>query len=65
MQDQIERWESTAESWADDHVHDNNFDCPGCGTSTPLDDGETLSPHPYALPYCRECVIKAKEQRDG
>ena len=65
MLDQIERWEAAAEEWADEHIHGDNFDCPGCGVLTPLDQGETLSPNPYAQPFCRKCVVKAQEQRDA
>jgi len=53
--DHIERMESVAEDWAFRNIKGSKFLC-GCGKWCELNDAETLSPNPYAIPVCRECV---------
>jgi len=53
--DPIERMEASAERWADDNIKGSKFLC-GCGKWCELNNAETLSPNPYALPICRGCA---------
>ena len=54
LRDPIERGEDRCDAWASQAVEGDSFLC-DCGRWCNLDDGETLSPDPYAIPVCREC----------
>ena len=53
--DPIERGEMRAERWYDDNVEGDSFKC-GCGNRCKLNDGQPISPDPYAPPVCPECM---------
>lgn len=53
--DPIERGEQRCESWYFDNVRDGVATC-SCGKQFKLEDGETLSADPYAIPVCPECA---------
>jgi len=56
--DPIERAEASAERWAEENVVNYaDFLC-SCGNLCPLQEGETLSADPYAIPVCPECAEK-------
>ena len=55
--DPIERGEDRCERWAAENVKGNQFTC-CCGSVCDLDDGETVSADPYAIPVCPECFGK-------
>jgi len=53
--DPIEIGEARCENWAfDAEQPDGRFKC-CCGKLFKLEDGETLSPDPYAVPVCPDC----------
>ena len=60
MLDQIEQWEDSAERQYDEILQtDGKLKC-GCGKCfDPNSEGGTLSPNPYAMPVCGECLHKA------
>lgn len=55
--DPIERGERRCEDWAAENVRGDMFKC-GCGNWWPLEDAETTSPDPWAIPVCGECFSK-------
>ena len=58
LPDPIERAESRAERQFDDmYVGDGKMRC-GCGNVFNMEDGEALSPDPWAMPVCSECAQK-------
>lgn len=52
--DPIERGEARMEDWAFDAVTGDSFVC-SCGATCRLDQGETCSADPYAIPVCQKC----------
>lgn len=54
--DQLERWEYSAERQYDEMLQpDGRLKC-GCGNLFDADnEGEILSPNPYAMPVCGKC----------
>ena len=54
--DLIESVENAAEDWAADNIRGDEFKCPGCEKWTPMNEGETLTPNPWARPFCRKCA---------
>ena len=48
--DPVERGEVSAE----EHMINNMFKC-GCGKLVDINEAETLSPDPYAIPVCHDC----------
>ena len=52
--DPIERGETRAENWAYDNIRGHEFKC-GCGKWIKLEDGQPISPDPYASPVCPKC----------
>lgn len=54
LPDPIERGEARAEDWYFSNVKHGIATC-GCGNEFKLEDGETLSADPYAIPVCSEC----------
>ena len=60
MRDFIERMEDTAESQYYDMLQgDGRLKC-SCGRLfDPSDEGGTLSPDPYAMPFCNYCLESA------
>ena len=62
MRDQLENMEAAAESKLDDMMQeDGRLKC-GCGRFFTLDEGETVSSHPYAIPVCSQCFQDWLEQ---
>jgi len=57
ISDHIERMENVVEAWADDNIKGSKFLC-SCGKWCELNDAETLSSNPYALPVCSVCADK-------
>lgn len=55
LPDPIERAEARAENWAFDNIKGDMFKC-GCDKWGKLCEAETLSPDPYAIPVCHDCV---------
>jgi len=54
--DPIERGESRCERWLSEAEQpDGRVKC-DCGKLFNLDEGETLSPDPYAIPVCPACA---------
>ena len=64
LPDPIERAEAAAERAFDDlSLPDGQFKCYQCGCSfDPDDEGGTLSPDPYAMPVCGECLENAMNE---
>ena len=57
MLDQMESWENAAERQYDKMVQPNGKLKCRCGNIfDPDKEGGTLSPNPYALPVCGECL---------
>jgi len=52
--DPIERGEIRAESWYFDNVKNGVATCV-CGKQFKLDEGDFVSPDPYAPPVCPDC----------
>jgi len=61
--DPIERAEAVVENWAYDNIKGNQFKC-GCGKWCDLQDGETLSPNPYAIPVCPDCAEEHYKKKE-
>lgn len=62
--DPIELGEIRAERWADERIKGDKYHC-SCGRVCSLSEVETLSPDPYAEPYCPVCFdeyFHGKEQ---
>lgn len=57
--DHIEQAESRCERWADENVDADGIATCSCGRKFKLEEGETLSPNPYAIPVCRVCFLEA------
>ncbi len=58
VEDHIERGEASCEAWEEEaRQPDGRYKC-CCGKLFILEDGETLSPDPYAIPVCRICARK-------
>ena len=62
--DPIERGEARCEAWAAENMAGDSFTC-DCGNTCKLDEGETLSPDPYAIPVCGECFDAAMDEKFG
>lgn len=62
--DPIERGEDRCEAWAFENVRGNVATC-SCGDTFNLDEGETLSPDPYAIPVCPKCFEQAVREKWG
>lgn len=62
--DPIERGESSCEDWYFDNVKNGIATC-CCGNEFNIDEGETLSPDPYAIPVCPECFKRAVTEKYG
>ena len=60
MKDQIEQWEDSAErQYSEAEQPDGCLKC-GCGNIfDPLEDGGPVSPNPWAMPVCGDCLSKA------
>lgn len=54
LPDPVERGVARCEAWADENVDGDEATC-GCGRTFKLEDGETISPDPYAIPICPLC----------
>ena len=54
LPDPIERAEGAAERWADDNIEGDVMTC-CCGKKCKLEDAETVSDNPYAIPVCPDC----------
>lgn len=52
--DILEQGEIRAELY-EDRIRGNTYIC-SCGNECLLHEAETLSPHPYAEPFCPSCV---------
>lgn len=52
--DPIEQGEARAELW-EDCIQGNTYNC-SCGRQCALSEVETLSPDPYAQPFCPKCI---------
>ena len=63
LPDPIERLEMVAENWAYDNIKGGKFLC-GCGKWCELEDAETLSSNPYAIPVCPDCAVEWFELRE-
>lgn len=65
MMDPIERGEARAEAWFDElSLPGGLMKCPGCDAPfDPDKEGGTLSPDPYAPPYCGGCCIEHEENQ--
>lgn len=61
--DPIEQGEARAERWAERIRPNGEYEC-SCGQVVPIDDCETLSPDPYAEPFCFRCCEAACENRE-
>jgi len=60
MQDILERLESTAEIQYDKMIQPNGKLKCDCGRLfDPDEEGGTVSPNPYAMPVCGECLEEA------
>jgi len=59
-----ECWEDACERWAFDHTDGEMMTC-CCGKQCRLDESETLSPNPYAIPVCPDCFEKACDDKYG
>ena len=55
--DPIERGEMRVEAWEFENVKGDKFRC-GCGKGALLDEGDTVSADPYAIPVCPSCFEK-------
>ncbi|MEQ8636856.1 hypothetical protein [Gimesia maris] len=55
LPDPIEMAEARCEDWAFENVTGDSFRCE-CGDIVKLDEAESLSPDPYAIPVCSACV---------
>lgn len=64
MPDFYERGEARCENWAAENVSKNRFRC-YCGDWCDMEDGESLSTDPYAIPVCPQCFKKAMDERYG
>ncbi len=62
--DPIERGEARCEAWAAENLRGDEATC-CCGNKFNIDEGETLSADPYAIPVCGECFEKACLERFG
>ena len=60
--DPIERGESLCEQWYFDNVSECIATC-ACGNKFKIEEGETVSPDPYAIPVCPECFDKWYESK--
>ena len=58
LPDPIERGESACEQWADNNLIGDIMTC-FCGRQCKIDEAETLSPDPYAIPICPDCFNEA------
>lgn len=59
MLDPIEQGEVRCERWADENVDADGVATCSCGRKFRLEDNETLSSNPYAIPVCRICFLRA------
>lgn len=55
LPDLITLGEASVEAWADENVVGDIATCQ-CGNTFKLNQGESLSPNPYATPVCKECI---------
>lgn len=62
--DPIERGEARAEDWYFDTQRGDGIHECGCGRLFHVDDGETLSADPYAIPVCPTCFDAAMAKRE-
>lgn len=53
--DPIERGEARAERWAAERIDGDMYTC-ACGNKCKLEECQSLSPDPYAEPFCPSCV---------
>ena len=58
MKDPIELGETRAEAWAEERISGDMFTCM-CGKVIKLVDAQPISPDPWAIPACDECMRKA------
>lgn len=59
--DPIERGEAACEQWAAENLRGDIATC-SCDREFKLEDGESLSPDPYAIPVCPICFGKWFEE---
>ena len=66
MKDFLENLEDAAEAaYAEMEQPDGKLKC-GCGNIFRPEEGETLSPNPWAMPVCQECFDAwCQEQKDA
>lgn len=64
IMDPIERGEARCEDWAFDNVKGDVMTC-CCGKTCKLDEAETLSPDPYAIPVCPSCFESKMDEKFG
>lgn len=65
LPDYFEMKENRIEQIMDERcLPDGMYKCP-CGNIVKLTECNTLSPDPYAEPYCGECVDKAVKEMTG
>lgn len=57
--DPIQQGLAKAQSW-EDRLTENFYEC-SCGAVVPWGTIETLTPDPYAEPYCQDCVGNHKK----
>lgn len=55
--DPIERGESLCEAWAAENLHGEIATCQ-CGREFNVNEGDTVSPDPYAIPVCPTCFAE-------
>lgn len=62
--DPTELGERRIEDWAFDSVNGNVMTCP-CGKTCDINQAETLSPDPYAIPVCPDCFDDYMSRKFG
>ena len=54
MKDFLEQLEDSAERWYFENVKNGIAKC-SCGNTFNIEEGETVSANPYAIPVCPKC----------
>lgn len=64
LPDPIERGLQRCEDWYFDNVKGDIVTC-GCGNKFKLEEGEIVSPDPYAIPVCESCFEEWFKKTSG
>lgn len=62
MMDFFEMAEARCEQWSLENMDGDSFTC-CCGNTCKLEQGEALTPDPYAIPVCPSCFEKAMDEK--